>query len=85
MFFKTLIDKINDLIGNSNECKISLDSIDRQVDSLKSDLTNFSLGVHTDGFLYIFHNGEPIGSGVSMPSGVTGDVISNVDSENTYR
>ena len=49
---------------------------------LKEDLTNFSLGIHTDGFLYIFHKGKPIGSGVSLPSGATGDVVGNVDSEN---
>lgn len=46
------------------------------------DLTKLSLGIHTDGLLYIFYNGEPIGSGVSLPSGATGDVVGNVDSEN---
>lgn len=45
---------------------------------LKSDLINYSLGVHTDGLLYIFHKGTPIGNGVS----VTGDVVGNVDSAN---
>lgn len=50
--------------------------------ALKGDLIHYSLGVHTDGFLYIFHNGEPIGSGIALPSGATGDVVGNVDSEN---
>lgn len=45
---------------------------------LKSDLINYSLGFHTDGLLYIFHKGTPIGNGVS----VTGDVVGNVDSAN---
>lgn len=62
----------------TNTDKSKVDSIDE----IKSDLTNFSLGVHTDGLLYIFHKGEPIGSGVSLPSGTSWDVYGNVDSEN---
>lgn len=34
--------------------------------------TGLTLGVHTDGLIYIFKNGEPIGNGIEM--GVSGDV-----------
>lgn len=43
---------------------------------------NLTLGVHTDGLLYVFSNGQPIGTGVEMPDKV-GDVYGNVDSGNT--
>lgn len=68
--------------GDSETAVMSQKASTIEINALKSDLTNFSLGLHTDGFLYIFHNGEPIGSGVSLPSGATGDVVGNVDSAN---
>lgn len=43
---------------------------------------NLTLGVHTDGLLYIFSNGQPIGTGVEMPDKV-GDIYGTVDSGNT--
>lgn len=42
---------------------------------------NLTLGVHTDGLLYIFSNGEPIGTGVEMPDKI-GDIYGNIDSDN---
>lgn len=42
---------------------------------------DITLGVHTDGLLYIFIDGVPTGNGVSMPDKV-GDVYGNVDSGN---
>lgn len=39
-----------------------------------------SLGVHTDGLIYIFKDGEPIGNGIEM--GAIGDIVGNVDSDN---
>lgn len=42
---------------------------------------NLTLGVHTDGLLYIFSNGEPIGVGVEMPDFI-GDIYGNIDSDN---
>ena len=53
-----------------------------QLSSDKVDKISLTLGVHTDGLLYIFSNGEPIGTGVEMPDKV-GDVYGNVDSNNT--
>lgn len=55
---------------------------DINIDEIKSDLTNFSLGIHTDGLLYIFHKGKPIGNGISLPGGVTGDAMGNMNSKN---
>jgi hypothetical protein len=43
------------------------------------DKRTLSLGLHTDGLLYIFDNGVPIGVGVALPSG---DVVGNIDSGN---
>ena len=42
--------------------------------------TGLTLGVHTDGLIYIFKDGELIGSGIEM--GVSGDVVGYVDSDN---
>lgn len=42
---------------------------------------DITLGVHTDGLLYIFVDGVPTGNGVSFPSQL-GDVYGNVDSGN---
>ena len=53
-----------------------------QLSSEKVDKTSLTLCVHTDGLLYIFSNGQPIGTGVEMPDKV-GDVYGNVDSGNT--
>jgi len=47
----------------------------------KSELNSLSLGVHTDGMIYLFKNGQPIGDGVAQ-STQSGDVVGYVDSEN---
>lgn len=44
-----------------------------------SDIT---FGLHTDGLLYVFVDGAPVGNGVALPSGSSGDVVGNVDSAN---
>ncbi|MBE6557693.1 MAG: hypothetical protein E7661_01600 [Ruminococcaceae bacterium] len=50
-------------------------------DHIESSMrTNCTLGLHTDGLLYVFYNGQPIGNGIALPSG--GDVVGNVDSAN---
>lgn len=38
-----------------------------------------TLGIHTDGLLYLFYNGQPIGTGISLPSGTDGDIVGNFD------
>ena len=47
----------------------------------KSELNSLTLGVHTDGMIYLFKNGQPIGNGVTQ-STQSGDVVGYVDSEN---
>lgn len=42
---------------------------------------NLTLGVHTDGLLYVFSDGQPIGNGIEMPDKI-GDVYGNIDSGN---
>lgn len=68
--------------GQSTMAVMSQKATTDEINALKRDLTNFSLGIHTDGLLYIFHKGKPIGSGVSLPSDPNWDVYGNVDSEN---
>lgn len=44
---------------------------------------NITLGLHTDGLIYIFIDGTPVGNGIALPGGgQSGDVIGNVDSGN---
>jgi hypothetical protein len=54
-----------------------------QLSSEKIDKTGITLGVHTDGLVYVFVDGMPVGNGVALPSGgASGDVVGNVDSAN---
>lgn len=59
-----------------------------EADFLKSlqgegfDPSACTLGLHTDGLLYMFYHGQPMGNGIALPSGSSGDVVGNVDSEN---
>ena len=48
-----------------------------EINALKSDLSTLSLGVHTDGLVYIFINGNPVGTGVEFVT--AGDVVGYVD------
>lgn len=50
----------------------------------KIDINDFEgMKVHTDGLAYVFINGQPIGEGVAVMGGETGDVVGNVASDNT--
>lgn len=40
-----------------------------------------TLGVHTDGKIYLFKNSQPMGIGVEM--GVSGDIVGYIDNDNT--
>jgi hypothetical protein len=40
----------------------------------------FSLGIHTDGLVYLFVSGQPVGNGIELSA--TGDVIGYVDENN---
>jgi hypothetical protein len=46
------------------------------------DKRKITLGLHTDGLLYVFIDGVPTGNGIALPSGASGDVVGNLDSEN---
>lgn len=51
------------------------------INQLSKEITNMTLGVHTDGLIYIFQNGIPVGNGVA--TGTTdADIIGNIDSAN---
>ena len=49
-----------------------------------NSVTTLTLGVHTDGLIYIFRNGLPVGDGIEITAQevVVGDVIGNVDEDN---
>ena len=45
------------------------------------DKRKITLGLHTDGLIYLFIDNVPVGNGIALPSGgVSGDVVGNVDS-----
>ena len=41
-----------------------------------------SLGLHTDGLLYVFVDGAPVGNGIALEGGAIGDVIGPLDENN---
>ena len=43
--------------------------------------TGLTLGIHTDGLLYLFADGVAVGNGIELSAG--GDIVGNVDSSNT--
>ena len=46
------------------------------------DKRNITLGIHTDGLMYVFVDGVPVGNGVALPSGAVGDIIGTLDENN---
>ena len=58
---------------------------DEDGNNIKNTYVNkdkITLGLHTDGLVYVFVDGVPIGNGIALPSGVSGDVVGNLDSDN---
>lgn len=51
-----------------------------QLSSEKVDKSKLTLGMHTDGLLYVFVDGSPVGNGIELYNG--GDVYGYVDSSN---
>ena len=62
---------------NMNHIENGIEAATVEINTLKSDLSTLSLGVHTDGLVYIFINGNPVGTGVEFVT--TGDVVGYVD------
>ena len=57
--------------------------IDPELDELKESIGDYetlTLGVHSDGKIYLFKNGSPVGTGVE--TGSDGDVVGYIDSSN---
>ena len=47
------------------------------------DKRKITLGLHTDGLMYLFIDGSPVGNGIALPEGgVSGDVIGTLDENN---
>ena len=63
--------------GQSTTAVMSQKATTDEINALKGDLSTLSLGVHTDGLVYIFINGKPVGTGVEFVT--SGDVVGYVD------
>lgn len=46
------------------------------------DKRKITLGLHTDGAMYLFIDGSPVGNGIALPSGAVGDIIGTLDENN---
>ena len=46
------------------------------------DRRNITLGLHTDGLIYLFINGAPVGSGIVLPAASVYEIVGNIDSAN---
>ena len=68
-------------LNNEDICPLTHESavVDSNGVSLSSKLGQLTLGIHTDGLMYLFINGEPIGQGFSF----TGD-IGDIDETTIY-
>ena len=69
--------------ATKKECVEGITEIEDQISQLSSEKatkTSLTLGVHTDGLVYIFVDGKPVGTGIELPSG--GGISGYVDSEN---
>lgn len=80
---KTLIDLTGDSVTPESlaEGVTAHDKSGERIVGTMPIYKNLTLGVHTDGLLYVFSDGKPIGNGVAFPSQL-GDVYGNVDSGN---
>lgn len=73
---KTLASYVQTDDGTLLEDKI--DELDNKIDK-----TGITLGLHTDGLIYIFINGNPTGDGIKINAEVvSGDVVGYVDGNN---
>lgn len=71
------------LLGEGNGVELTAENIadalgyvpadQEDVDRLSEEIANLSLGKHTDGLVYIFMNGEPVGNGLNISGGTVGD------------
>ena len=59
-----------------NQAVTDVGNLSEEIDDYKT----LTLGTHSDGKIYLFKNGSPIGTGVE--AGVSGDVVGYVDSDN---
>lgn len=58
---------------------LSVDRWQNDVTALQNTMGGLTLGIHTDGLIYLFANGSPVGTGIELPSG---GISGYVDSAN---
>lgn len=81
--------------GGTGEAGVGISSIKQTTKSTEDDGVNvitvtlaelgsqLSLGIASDGLIYLFVNGSPVGTGIPQSTGVEGDVFGYVDENNT--
>ncbi len=68
---------------SSTNVQAAIDELLEETSQLSSEIADLTLGLHTDGLVYLFKDGIKQGTGIAMVGGETGDIIGNVDSANT--
>lgn len=51
------------------------------LEKLSEEIANLTLGIHTDGLLYLFVNSKPVGTGIDLTA--TGNIVGYIDENNT--
>lgn len=73
--------------GDVKQVKVKINEVVEIVHKLDKkylDLSNLSLGVHTDGLIYVMVDNQPVGTGLSLSQGeIESDVVGVVDENNT--
>lgn len=67
--------------GTSTTAVMSQAAVTNELNGLSEEIANLTLGVHTDGLIYLYVNGQPVGNGI--PQGVNGDVVGMVNPDNS--
>lgn len=73
--------KVSTLEGKTSALENKTATLENKTSTLENKLGSVTLGIHTDGLLYVFVNGTPVGGGITLPEGASGDIAGNFDSE----
>lgn len=60
-----------------------LSAISQEITDYQETVNGMSLGIASDGLIYIFRNGEPVGTGIPQGTGQSGDIFGYVDENGT--
>lgn len=63
------------------ELQETVDRLSEEIDDQQEQVNSLTLGIASDGLIYLFKGGSPVGTGI--PQGQSGDVFGYVDENNT--